>query len=259
MRSVASGFSHSALEIESRVPDRQRWMGLHVSRGGGETAGRPFNRTTMESATWLIYNSLIRIKRWNDFLAQSASVGFHRNEEKMAKGTVSKGSQGPAIRAVEPWGSSAGRMHQLLTDDERARLAVVASIVRFKKGAVIYREGERVDAIFNIIGGVFTPYRTAPDGSEYIGAFLFAEDLFGLSEEGRYINSMRAITPVTAYRNPVSALRSRFSKDAQLEFRVICKLCQELRLAQRHAFLLSLEKSNHQACDVFACDVFAND
>ena len=154
----------------------------------------------------------------------------------MAKGTVSKGSQGPAISAVEPWAPSAGRTHQLLTDDERARLAVVASIVRFKKGAVIYREGERVDAIFNIIGGVVTPYRTAPDGSEYIGAFLFAGDVFGLSEEGRYTNSMRAITP--AYRLPVSALRSRFSKDAELEFHVICKLCQELRHAQRHAFLL---------------------
>ena len=165
-------------------------------------------------------------------------VRFRWNDEKMAKGTVSKGNQGPAIRAVEPWAPSAGRMHQLLTDDERARLAVVASIVRFKKGAVIYREGERVDAIFNIIGGVVTPYRTAPDGSEYIGAFLFADDLFGLSEEGRYTNSMRAITPVTAYRLPVSALRSRFSKDAELEFHVICKLCQELRHAQRHAFLL---------------------
>ena len=77
-----------------------------------------------------------------------------------------------------------------------------------KKGAVIYREGERVDAIFNIIGGVVTPYRTAPDGSEYIGAFLFADDLFGLSEEGRYTNSMRAITTVTAYRLHPSKMRA---------------------------------------------------
>ena len=172
----------------------------------------------------------------------------------MAKCTVSKGGQGPAIRAVEPWAPSAGRMHQLLTDDERSRLSVVASIVRFKKGAVIYREGERVDAIFNIIGGVVTPYRTAPDGSEYIGAFLFADDVFGLSEEGRYTNSMRAITPVTAYRLPVSALRSRFLKDAGLEFRVICKLCQETPSSPASRISAEPEKSNHQACDVFAND-----
>ena len=37
---------------------------------------------------------------------------------------------------------SAGRMHQLLTDEERARLAVMSSIVRFKKGENYLREGD---------------------------------------------------------------------------------------------------------------------
>ena len=46
------------------------------------------------------------------------------------------GSGGPRLRAVDPWlpGSlSPGKSHQLLSDDERARLATIASIVRFKK------------------------------------------------------------------------------------------------------------------------------
>jgi hypothetical protein len=33
---------------------------------------------------------------------------------------------------------SPGKMHQLLSDEERARLAVIASVVRFRKGAGIY-------------------------------------------------------------------------------------------------------------------------
>jgi CRP-like cAMP-binding protein len=37
-------------------------------------------------------------------------------------------------------------VHQLLSDEERARLAVIASIMRFKKGAEIYREGEPADS-----------------------------------------------------------------------------------------------------------------
>jgi CRP/FNR family transcriptional regulator len=134
-------------------------------------------------------------------------------------------------------------MHQLLTDDERARLAVIASIVRFKKGENIYREGDRADAVFNIIRGVVIAYKEAPDSREHIVAFLLPDDMFGLSAERRYTNSARAITAVTAYRLPVAALRSRLSKDAELEFDVICKLCQELRQAQRHAFLLSQRRS----------------
>jgi len=161
----------------------------------------------------------------------------------MAKSPSAMGGQGPAIRAIDPWASSAGRMQQLLTDEERARLAVIASIVRFKKRAVIYREGDRADAIFNIISGVAAAYKKAPDGSEHITAFLLPDDLLGLSEEGKYTNSSKAITPLTAYRLPLPALRSRLSKDAALELHVICKLCQELRQAQRHGFLLSQRRA----------------
>jgi CRP/FNR family transcriptional regulator, anaerobic regulatory protein len=146
---------------------------------------------------------------------------------------------GPTIRALDPWVSSAGRTHRLFTDDERARLSVIASIVRFKKGEVIYQENDRAEAVFNIITGVVSAYNKAPDGNEHMVAFLLPEDLFGLSAEGRYANSTKAITAVTAYRLPAAALRSRLTKDAELEFHVICKLCQELRQTQRHAFLLS--------------------
>lgn len=146
---------------------------------------------------------------------------------------------GPAIRALDPWAPSAGRMHNLLTEDERARLAVMASIVRFKKGEIVYRENDRADAVFNIISGVVSAYKATPGGAEHMVAFLMADDLFGLSAERSYVNSAKAITAVSAYRLPVAALRGRLTKDAELEFHFICKLCQELRQTQRHAFLLS--------------------
>lgn len=126
-----------------------------------------------------------------------------------------------------------------MSDNEQARLAVIASIVRFQKGQSIYRKGAPVDAIYNIISGVVKAFVTEPDGQERISAFLFDNDLVGLSDEGRYVNSAEAITPVTAYRLPVARLRERLHRDAGLEFHVICKLCQELRQAQRHAFLVS--------------------
>jgi CRP/FNR family transcriptional regulator len=157
----------------------------------------------------------------------------------IANGEPSKVT-GPWILAVDPWASSKpvkGKMHQLLTEEERARLSTIASVVRFKKGAEIYRGGDSADAIFNIISGVVKSCSGA--NNDHIVAFLFPSDLIGLSAEGTYINSARAITPVTAYRLPVSALRGRLLKDALLEYHVICKLCQELRQTQRHAFLLA--------------------
>jgi len=154
----------------------------------------------------------------------------------------SRGSGGPRLRAVDPWlpgNPSPGESHQLLTDDERARLATIASIVRFKKGAQIYSEGEPGKAVFNIIGGVIKIYMVTPEGREYVSAFLYPGDLFGLSEEGRFMNSAKAVTPVTTYLLPLDALQRRVFKDADLEFHVIAKLCHELRQAQRHAVLLA--------------------
>ncbi|MGC2081184.1 MAG: Crp/Fnr family transcriptional regulator [Xanthobacteraceae bacterium] len=119
----------------------------------------------------------------------------------------------------------------------------MSAIVRFKKREIIYREGEPAKAVFNINTGVVGAYKVTPDGREHISAFLFADDLFGLSAEGTYTNSVKAITAVTAYRLPTDALRSRLSKDAELEFHVICKLCQELRQAQHHAFMLSEKRA----------------
>lgn len=157
------------------------------------------------------------------------------------------GPKGPAILAVDPWipgNPSRGKMHQLLTAEERTQLAVIASVVRFKKGEEIYRSGAKADAIFNIISGVVKSCTGgASDADSAIVAFLFANDLFGLSEEGFYTNSAKAVTPVTAYRVPVTALRARLSKNAGLEYHVICKLCHELRQAQRHAFLLSQRRA----------------
>jgi CRP-like cAMP-binding protein len=154
--------------------------------------------------------------------------------------------QGPAIHAFDPWAvlrPSHGRAHQLLSHEERSRLAVIASIVRFKKGAEIYREGDRAEAVFNIISGVAKAYRHGPDGNEHIAAFLFPEDLLGLAQEGLYADSLKALTLITAYRIPIAALRGRLAADAALEFHVIAKLCHELRQAQRHAFLLASRRT----------------
>jgi CRP-like cAMP-binding protein len=154
--------------------------------------------------------------------------------------TDQKSQPGPAIRAVDPWlpgKPSEGKYRQLLSNDERARLATLATIVRFKKGETIYSQGQPVNTIFNIISGVVKAYST--DKDEHIKAFLYPQDLFGLSEEGRYSNSAIAVTPVTAYALPIPVLRRKLSKDAELEFHVITKLCHELRQAQRHALLLA--------------------
>ena len=151
---------------------------------------------------------------------------------------------GPAIRALDPWVSSGGRMRQLLSRDERARLAAIATVVRYKKGAIIYRQGGPADAVFNVMSGAVAAFNTASDEREHMVAFLLPDDIFGLSVESRYVNATRAMTAVTLYRIPVTTLRSHLRRDAALAFHLICKLIQELRQSQRHARLVSQRRAD---------------
>ena len=146
--------------------------------------------------------------------------------------------RGPSLKATPLWSSAKKQLTQLLTDEERAQLSVIASIARIKKGAQIYPEGHDATAVFNIISGVVKTYNLLEDKSEHINCFLFADDLFGLTEAGKYVNSARAVTDVVAYRMPTTLLENKLRRDATLEFHVITKLCHELREAQRHALLL---------------------
>lgn len=144
----------------------------------------------------------------------------------------------PSITATALWESSNRGLTKLLSAEESSQLAAMASVVRFKKGELIYAEGTHANAAFNIIDGAVKTYRAASGGREQINGFLFADDLFGLAEEGRYVNSAKAVTNVTAYRFPVSTLEPQLHKNGDLEFGVISKLCHELREAQWHALLL---------------------
>jgi CRP-like cAMP-binding protein len=145
---------------------------------------------------------------------------------------------GPNIVAPGLWGV-AGNPGQVLTEQERAELAVISTVVRFARGDILYREGDSADAVFNLIGGVVKSYRGNGDGSHDIAGFLFPGDLIGLALDGAYVNTAEAIAATTAYRIPAPALETKLRRSAALEFNVICKLCHELREAQRHAFLLT--------------------
>jgi CRP/FNR family transcriptional regulator len=162
----------------------------------------------------------------------------------MGMQSKTKSIAGPEIHAVHPWapGNHERSVRQLLSDDERAQVAKIATIVHFKKGELIYQEGDAADAAFNIISGVVTAFRIISD-AEHVLSFLYPGDLFGLSEEGRYSNSIEAATAVVAYKMPLPAVRRMLDKNADLDVDVIIKLCEELREAQRHAVLLAQKRA----------------
>jgi CRP-like cAMP-binding protein len=156
----------------------------------------------------------------------------------VANNTNDPPRRGPSIMVPALWtaGENSGRP---LTAEEQALLSVISTVVRLRRRERIYAEGDRADAVFNVITGVVKSYRTLPDGRQHIVGFLFADDLIGLAQNGSYVNSAEAVTAATLYRIPTTPLQARLRNYPDLDVQVISKLCHELREAQRHAVLLS--------------------
>jgi CRP-like cAMP-binding protein len=126
-----------------------------------------------------------------------------------------------------------------LTDRQREELASIGTRLRVRPRTVIYEEGAPADSVFAVTEGVVKAYRDLASGKPLVAAFWFPRDLFGLAEDGRYVNAARAITEVTFYRLPVQELAILLKHDAHLTYSFLAKVTHELRESQRRATLLN--------------------
>jgi CRP-like cAMP-binding protein len=144
----------------------------------------------------------------------------------------------PALRAL-PMGREEGRGTQLLTETQREELVRIATPIQLAARTVLYREGAPAEHVYIIMSGVMKAFRDLRSGKRRINAFLFARDLIGLAEEGRYSNTLQAIDDVALYQVRLDALSETLRADGDLQFTFLNKITHELREAQRHLTIVS--------------------
>jgi CRP/FNR family transcriptional regulator len=144
-----------------------------------------------------------------------------------------------AIDAVPFHEKSHGVSLNVLTPEDRSRLGAIAARVRLKKGEVIYRQDAASEFLYLIAHGVVMTSREEEDVAGRVTSFAYAHDLVGLAEEGRYVETARAVTPVDLLRIPFATFESVIHQEAPLAVHILCKLCHELRERMRLSALLA--------------------
>jgi CRP-like cAMP-binding protein len=144
----------------------------------------------------------------------------------------------PPLSGIPFLEAEAATPRHLLTDRQREELARIGTRQRLPAGTTIYREDSPADSVFAVVEGVVKSYRELANGRRTVAAFLFSYDLFGLAENGRYLNSTEAITHVTVYRLPLERLIPLMKRDADLQFGFLIKVTHALRESQRRAILI---------------------
>jgi CRP-like cAMP-binding protein len=141
---------------------------------------------------------------------------------------------------VLPFGrSAAGTPVRLLTDRQREHLATIGTPMRVSPRTTIYHEADAATSVYIVQDGCLKSFRELASGKRHVTSFLFAGDIFGLAEHGKYCNTLRTITRTALYRFDADTLAALFKRDPEIEFQFLCKLTHELRESQRQSIIVA--------------------
>jgi CRP-like cAMP-binding protein len=144
----------------------------------------------------------------------------------------------PSLRAVQFAPGGTQEVVQLLSKRHQLQLLGVSTRLRLPARMVVYREESPAHWVFIVAQGVIKSFRDLPSGKRRVMAFLFPHDIFGLAENGHYVNTTQAVTPVTLYRIEVPTLTAMLRRDSELEFQFLCKITHELRSSLKHRIVV---------------------
>jgi CRP-like cAMP-binding protein len=130
------------------------------------------------------------------------------------------------------------RIMNLLSPEQQARLANIASLVDVRTGGLIFGEGNRADFIYAVAAGMVRISRCSASGRRQVLDFVFPGDMLGYHERGIYVNSARALSPARLYRLPWSKLGTLLQQDPELHASFLARAAFDLRQAQKRIMTL---------------------
>src|SRR5687768_10624822 len=122
----------------------------------------------------------------------------------------------PMLRAAS-FGSGDTTLAQILTAKQQIELGSISTEIAFNRGVRIYEAGSPADFAFIVKEVVVKAIQDLPTGGERVLTFLFAGDVCGLAQDGRYVNSVKAVTPSICFKIPIGALTGMYLRDSEPE------------------------------------------
>jgi CRP-like cAMP-binding protein len=149
----------------------------------------------------------------------------------------------PMIRAAS-FGLGNMALGQILTAKQQTELGSISTEIAFRRGVSLYEADSPAHSVFIVKEGVAKAFQDLSNGRQRVLAFLFAGDVFGLAQDGRYVNSVQAVTPAICFKIPIDALTDMFRGDSELEWQFLIKMTHELREAQRQQIILTRQEAH---------------
>jgi CRP-like cAMP-binding protein len=115
----------------------------------------------------------------------------------------------------------------------------------FEARKVLFREGDRADAVFLIVSGLVRTYRFFPNGRRVLARFLFPGDIVGLEFGDVYPFTAEAIRDVGCYRLTVRQLELLCKHSTALQSDLVTSLRRQIAVGDDE--ILPLKHQNADA------------
>ncbi|CAM5776403.1 hypothetical protein LMIY3S_05510 [Labrys miyagiensis] len=145
------------------------------------------------------------------------------------------------IRAADAWSQERGREapHIPFSASDKTELRRLADVIEYRTArSLILSQGQPATFLYLVVSGLVAASRTLNSGERQIIAFYWPGDLFGLAEDGVYVNGCEALTPCTVYRFPLRKLESFLLENPTAQQGFLVKAIHDLRSTQRQLLVM---------------------
>ena len=108
---------------------------------------------------------------------------------------------------------------------------------------MVFAEGEDAHFVYSVGAGVVRICRHSYEGRRQVLALMLPGDLFGLPDQGIYLNSAEVVCPSTLYRVPWIKLRGLIERAPAIHLNFFNRTAYDLREAQRRIMVLGQQNT----------------
>jgi CRP/FNR family nitrogen fixation transcriptional regulator len=150
-----------------------------------------------------------------------------------------------ATRARAPWPVLDGGKSET-ADPIAAILAGIGTVVKFKRNAAVFNEGDPSRHVYKVIGGAVRACRVLMDGRRQIADFYLPGDFFGLDWQGEHGFTAEAIADAVVVSYPRAQLELAAETQPALQKLLMGILGKGLSATQNHVVMLGRQTAQER-------------
>jgi CRP/FNR family nitrogen fixation transcriptional regulator len=149
----------------------------------------------------------------------------------------------PSARA--PWPVLEGGKSESV-DPMTAAVQSIGSVLKFKRNAAIFNEGDPARCVYKVISGAVRTCRVLMDGRRQIADFILPGDFFGLDWQAEHGFTAEAIADAVIVSYPRAQLEQIAETKPAVQKLLMSMLCKGLSTTQNHLVMLGRQTASER-------------